>query len=328
VFRPRIVNCSDLVGRPYNRQNDSGITKSQTNSRIERSICGAKALVYEQTPEDKSRIEQLRKFIEALRRWQMSSTFDEGRGNLRSFINDNIFDVREAVQLAGCGVTLTATPPPITGGLILRGLDPFDHIFDPPYGIDVIPKVIDVLERTMAKIRSGKAHVQRKSPSIEATRPEKTLRSSKKIFLVHGHDVSAQQTVARFLEKLGLEPIILSERPSSGDTLIEKMERYSDVAFAVVLLTPDDLGGENKASPEVRPRARQNVILELGYFMGKLGREKVAALLKGDLERPSDYDGVNYVPMEGAWQLHLAQELQAAGLKVDLNSLIKDVRRK
>jgi predicted nucleotide-binding protein len=78
----------------------------------------------------------------------------------------------------------------------------------------------------------------------------------------------------------------------------------------------------------MRPRARQNVILELGYFMGKLGRERVVALLKGDLEHPSDYDGVNYVPIDGAWQLQLSQELHAAGLKVDLNSLIKDVRRK
>jgi len=282
-------------------------------------------VAYEQTEEEKSRVQQLRNFIEALRRWRAPSTSDEGRAKARSFINENIFDVREAVQRAECGVTMTATPPPITGGYVLRGLDPFDHLFDPPYGISVIPAVIDVLERTMAKIRGGKVPAPRKPDSVPAhDRATKTDTSSTRIFLVHGHDESARQTVARFLEKLHLEVVMLSERPGSGDTLIEKMERYSDVAFAVVLLTPDDLGGENTKSPKLRPRARQNVILELGYFMGKLRREKVTALLKGDLERPSDYDGVNYIPMDGSWQLHLAQELLAAGFEVDLNSLIAE----
>jgi len=290
-------------------------------------ICGAKALAYEQTPEEKSRVEQLKKFIEALRRWSAASTSDEGRANARSFINENILDIRETVELAGCGITMTATPPPITGGLILRGLDPFDHIFNPPYGVSVIREVIDIVERTMAQVRSGKFPVQKKSAGGEAFRSEKTTPSSTKIFLVHGHDESARQTVARFLEKLGLEVVILSERPGSSNAMIEKLERYSDVAFAVVLLTPDDVGGENVASAKIRPRARQNVILELGYFMGKLGREKVVALLKGDLERPSDYDGVNYVPMDGTWQLNLAQELKAASLKVDLNRLIGEPKR-
>jgi len=106
--------------------------------------------------------------------------------------------------------------------------------------------------------------------------------------------------------------------------LIEKIERYSDVAFAVVLLTPDDIGAEQVPNAKRSPRARQNVILELGYFMGKLGRKNVAAILKGEVERPSDYDGVNYITMDlhGAWQLKLAQELDAAGLKVDLNRLV------
>jgi predicted nucleotide-binding protein len=285
-------------------------------------IRGAKALVYEQTPEEKTRIEQLKKFKEALRRWRMPSTSDEGRANLRSFINDNIFDVGETVEMAGCGVRMTAIPPPITGGLILRGLDPFDHIFNPPYGISVIQEVVDIVERTMAQIRSGKVSLQNESKAIEAL-SRGAPRSNTKVFLVHGHDESARETVARFLEKIGLDVVILSEKPGSSDTLIEKMERYSDVAFAVVLLRPDDLGAETVANAKMRPRARQNVILELGYFMGKLGRGRVVALLKGELEHPSDYDGVNYVSMdEGAWRLRLTQELQAAGLKVDLNNLV------
>lgn len=130
--------------------------------------------------------------------------------------------------------------------------------------------------------------------------------------------------MARFLEKLGLKPIILHEQPNAGRTIIEKVERYSEVAFAVVLLTPDDVGGV-AANPEpLNPRARQNVILELGYFLGKLGRAHVAALLKGDVERPSDYDGVVYIAMDsgGAWKLQLARELKTAGLNVDLNDAI------
>lgn len=306
-----------------------GYKEGADGRRIESLICGAKALAYEQTPEEKTRVDQLDRFMTALSLWQTGTTLNAAeRKVLRSFINENILDVRETVRLAGCGIRMMATPPPITGGPILRDLDPFDHIFNPPYGISVIQEVIDIVERTIAQIRSGKFPVQRKSAGVEAFRSEITTPSSTKIFLVHGHDESARQTVARFLEKLDLEVVILSERPGSSNALIEKLERYSDVAFAVVLLTPDDVGGENVASAKMRPRARQNVILELGYFMGKLGRQKVVALLKGDLEHPSDYDGVNYVPMDGAWQLNLAQELKAAGLKVDLNSLIQDERRR
>jgi predicted nucleotide-binding protein len=121
-----------------------------------------------------------------------------------------------------------------------------------------------------------------------------------------------------------LEPIILQEQPNAGRTIIEKVERYAEVAFAVVLLTPDDIGGKNSEPQELKPRARQNVILELGYFLGRLGRSHVAALLKGEVEKPSDYDGVLYVPMDaaGAWKLQLARELKNAGLNIDLNDAV------
>jgi predicted nucleotide-binding protein len=130
------------------------------------------------------------------------------------------------------------------------------------------------------------------------------------------HDEAARETTARFLGKLGLGLIILHEQPSFGGTIIEKIERYSDVAFAVVLLTPDDVGGENTPDAVLVPRARQNVILELGYFMAKLGRPNVVALLKGNVDKPSDYDSVNYIPMDaaGGWKQKLSRELKAAGL--------------
>jgi predicted nucleotide-binding protein len=111
-----------------------------------------------------------------------------------------------------------------------------------------------------------------------------------KVFIVHGHDEGPRESVARFLEKLNLQPIILHEQASRGMTIPEKLIAHGDVGFAVVLLTPDDLG-RAKSSADDQPRARQNVILELGYFVGRLGRAKVCALLKGGVEMPSDYVG-------------------------------------
>lgn len=147
---------------------------------------------------------------------------------------------------------------------------------------------------------------------------------SKKIFLVHGHDESAKQSVARLIEKIGLEVIILHEKPNKGRTIIQKFGDYSNVGFAVVLLTPDDLGAESKDSENLKPRARQNVILELGFFMGKLGLEKVCALHKEDIELPSDYDGVIYIELDDqeVWKYKLANELKAAGYDIDLNKIV------
>lgn len=141
------------------------------------------------------------------------------------------------------------------------------------------------------------------------------------IFLVHGHDETAKQTVARFLEKFGLTVKILHELPSRGRTIIEKFEDYSDADFAVVLLTADDVGGKSSADRDLKPRARQNVILELGYFWGALGRERVCALKVEGVEVPSDFSGVLYVPFDSSeiWKLQLAKEIKAANIQIDLN---------
>lgn len=140
---------------------------------------------------------------------------------------------------------------------------------------------------------------------------------SHKVFVVHGHDEGARESVARFLEKIGFEAIILHEQANKGRTIIEKIEAYSDVGFAVVLLTPDDYGG--KEGGPTRPRARQNVILELGYFVGRLGRGHVCALMRGEIEIPSDWAGVVYQPMDtgGGWKGALAKELAAVGHNID-----------
>ena len=155
------------------------------------------------------------------------------------------------------------------------------------------------------------------TPSAGADGPKIT----KEVFVVHGKDNGAKETVARFLTRLGLEPIVLHEQPNQGRTIIEKFEQYAKVGFAVVLLTPDDSCADADQPGISRPRPRQNVILELGFFLGKLGRDRTFALLKGDVEIPSDYSGVLYISMDdpGAWKMELVREMKQAGLDVDAN---------
>lgn len=153
--------------------------------------------------------------------------------------------------------------------------------------------------------------------------PKVVMPKGNKVFIVHGHDGEARESVARFLSQLGLDPVILHEQANQGRTVIEKVEAHSDVGFAVVLLTPDDEGRlRGKTTFEARPR--QNVLLELGFFIGKLGRRNVCALKRGDLEIPSDFAGVVWTQMDamGAWKQALCKELQASGYSVDWNLLM------
>lgn len=143
---------------------------------------------------------------------------------------------------------------------------------------------------------------------------------SNKIFIVHGHNETINHEVARTIEKLGLEAIILREQPNSGQTIIEKFENNAkETNFAVILMTADDKVGENEEF-----RARQNVIFEMGYFMGKLGRSHVMCLLQNDVEKPGDIDGVVYTPLDpsGVWKFSLVKELKECGYKVDANKIM------
>lgn len=146
-------------------------------------------------------------------------------------------------------------------------------------------------------------------------------RNAAKVFLVHGHDNEAKESVARFIERLGLEAVILHEQANRGRTIIEKLEHHVDACFVVVLLTPDDVGATRKDADRLQPRARQNVILELGLFIGKLGRGGVCVLQKGAVELPSDYHGVLPVMMDegGGWKAQLAEELKQAGCVININ---------
>ena len=141
---------------------------------------------------------------------------------------------------------------------------------------------------------------------------------------VHGRATDARESVARFLEKLALETVILDEQTNLGRSVLKKFREYSDVGFAVILLTGDDRGGlASEDVSNLRPRARQNVVFELGYFLAKLGDERVCCLCSEGLEVPSDYSGVLYIPLDalGAWKPRLARELKDVGFDVDLNNL-------
>lgn len=145
----------------------------------------------------------------------------------------------------------------------------------------------------------------------------KVARNKRKVFVVHGRDNEAKQEVSRFIEKLGLEAIILHEQASSGMTIIEKIEHYSnDADFAIILYTACDHGrGVHESKIPPKNRARQNVVFEHGYLMAKLGRENVCSLVKGDIETPNDISGVVYVSLDehGAWKTEVAKELKACG---------------
>ena len=145
------------------------------------------------------------------------------------------------------------------------------------------------------------------------------------VFIVHGHDDEAKDTVARFVENFGIEATILHERANKGQTIPEKFEEHAgDAGFAIILLTPDDVGAPKDERDKLKPRARQNVVLELGYFWGKLGRERLCVLYKEGIELPSDIHGILYVPMDNfdGWKQKLAREMKQAGLPIDLNKLV------
>jgi predicted nucleotide-binding protein len=145
----------------------------------------------------------------------------------------------------------------------------------------------------------------------------------KSIFLVHGHDQALKEEVARFVEKLGLDVIILHEQASGGKTIIEKFEDFSQVGFAIVLLSPDDeiVKTDQKGEKSTFYRARQNVIFEMAFFIGALGRSKVFSLLKGDkIDIPSDYSGVVYTSYDsGKWKMELIKEMKNVGYDIDAN---------
>lgn len=170
---------------------------------------------------------------------------------------------------------------------------------------------------------TGKCVIQGQNQEmISAIFQNQDSKCSRKVFVVYGHDENARTQLEALLRRWDLEPIILDRLASGGSTIIEKLEYYShDVAYAIVLATPDDVGGK-RGSEEYKPRVRQNVVLELGMLLAKLGRKRVAILQKEweGFEKPSDIDGLVYIPFQSSVEeaaLSLVRELARQGISVD-----------
>ena len=163
---------------------------------------------------------------------------------------------------------------------------------------------------------------------VDEEKIDKIIKTAKKpiVFIVHGHNEAMKDKVELFVRKLNFEPIVLHKKINKGRTIIEKFEDYANkTAFAIVILSADDYGYAKKWGEETKKqRARQNVVFELGFFTGRLGRAKVAVLQETSInfEAVGDYSGVIYVPYEdGSWNLQIAREMKSAGLPVDFNDL-------
>ena len=182
------------------------------------------------------------------------------------------------------------------------------------------------IKREAEKIFSGKSAVSgRRSRSKDGM--DAAPASPKRVFIVYGHDRDARDQLELLLRRLKLEPVILQNLPGGGDTIIEKLEQLTDADFACVLLTPDDEGCKRGENSKLRPRARQNVVLELGMVLAYLGRPRVAILVKGnEIERPSDVDGLIYIPFSDSVddaKNKLAANLQKAGFDIQIEDLDK-----
>jgi Predicted nucleotide-binding protein containing TIR -like domain len=189
-------------------------------------------------------------------------------------------------------------------------VSPKDILSYSKYNTDVTKQLT---QEANGLIKTSGNNTKKANPAVDKT----------KVFIVHGHDNEAKLEVARFLEKLSIEAIILHEQVSAGMTIIEKIGEYSNVGYSIVLYTPCDVGYKKDNENKKNSRARQNVVFEHGYMIGKLGRTNVCALIKGNIETPNDIAGQVYTKMDSnnGWKLTLAKEMKNAGYNIDLNRL-------
>lgn len=195
---------------------------------------------------------------------------------------------------------------------VLRYVSPRDAIEYDKYTTDITNKTFDSVKESISDAVSVKT-TDRREEEIDKS----------KIFIVHGRDSAAKLEVARFVENMKFSAVILHEQANIGATIIEKIETNTNVGFAIILYTPCDLGGLIGEKNQ-KARARQNVVFEHGYLMAKLRRNNVCALVKGDVEVPTDISGIVYIPMDshGAWKFSIAKEMRSAGYSIDMNMII------
>lgn len=286
---------------------------------------------------DPSAYDKMMGYLRTLVSDQDFFTSNKGRGNSTDMRSKKTFDQLLSEDIERCEQFLTSPDDEEAGrnlyieitaryDIIIENFGnglyqyfPELHFYEPDISGETL---IFNLKNLLSKMIAYQAKNFPPSTNVARTSAKKEI--SDKVFVVHGHDNGAKQEMARTLEKGGFEAIILHEKPASGKTVIEKIERYSEVGFAVVLYTECDMGRDkNLPKEDEKYQARQNVVFEHGYLIGKLGRDRVCALVKGNVETPGDINGVVYIPMDaaGAWKIQLAKNMKDVGLVVDMNTL-------
>ena len=208
-----------------------------------------------------------------------------------------------------------------TASIFVGGTTPLHEVIEGlQHGKDRAIEILEGIKRLFLE----EIDLTAPAPADQMVQNVQSGSTSRDIFIVHGSDHGARDAVARLLERLDLSPIILDEEASKGRTIHQKFLDHSTVVYAVVLFTPDDVGGPADESASMRPRPRQNVVYELGFFSAKLGHRNVCVLHSDGVEIPSDLSGVIYIPLDnsGAWNLRLAKEMKGAGIEIDMNQVI------
>jgi predicted nucleotide-binding protein len=215
------------------------------------------------------------------------------------------------------GLMLAKSVARATPKIILTNFPTFDYVREAlrPQ-LDGLPVAVDFImkaEGVPALLSTVEDVLKTVAVQKQGTQPQP------KVFIAHGHDSEARETVSAFLKDIGIKPIILFEEADRGETIIEKLERCCQEAdFAIVLFTPDDFGYPKEDPRQLKPRARQNVVFELGYMTARLGRRRVRMLYQPDVEIPTNFLSVLYIEMDksGKWKTYLERELKDAGIPV------------
>ena len=188
------------------------------------------------------------------------------------------------------------------------------------------------LEGVVSRFIARRTKREERPSTAAPAAPVERRRKRRKVFIVHGHDIPAREQLELILHELQLDPFVLARSDGGGLTIIEALERHirpsaEAAGFGIVLLTPDDVGHARRAGGvSARRRARQNVILELGMLIGALGRKNVAVLKTGDLELPSDIDGVLYLEYKSHVREvvpKLCQRLRSSGFDLNADAIVK-----
>jgi len=226
-----------------------------------------------------------------------------------------VSDVRDRLNRAGLDVAEESRLPNNTGTKLKLSCGAIVNAFDSGN--------VNVQGKGMEPVKAALGLTGTTSAVAAPVEAPKT-----KVFVVYGHDPNSRHQLEAMLRRWGLEPLILDQLPTEGQTVIEKLESaITDVDFAVVLATPDDEGFRAGQPGEKAFRARQNVVLEMGMLLARLGRHRVAILLKeqATMERPSDIQGLIYIPFTADIAreagVSLARAMDAQGFRIEIAKL-------